>query len=155
MLTILPIGYILNIGGQAILNRSSQRKGRKRKIMRKNYSNGARTVIEGYSSDEYVALKDVQIDKKNKLFVKGIFSHISKYGDSYALVVEEEKDLHVFNINIPAWLGKNLKTDLENFMADYEKPNEALEYYFKGYYISEIVPIETRNGKSFDIVFDN
>ena len=155
MLTIAPIGYILNIGGQAILNRGSQRIGKKDKVMRKNYSNGARTVIEGYSSDEYVALKDVQIDKKNKLFVKGIFSHTSKYGDSYALVVEEEKDLHVFNINIPAWLGKNLKTDLENFMAGYEKPDEALEYYFKGYYISEIVPIETRNGKSFDIVFDN
>ena len=123
--------------------------------MRKNYSKGTKTVIEGYSSDEYVALKDVQIDKANKLFVKGIFSHTSKYGDSYALVVEEEKNLHVFNLNIPAWLGKNLKSDLENFMADYEKPDEALEYYFKGYYISEIVPIETRNGKSFDIVFDN
>ena len=123
--------------------------------MRKNYSKGTKTVIEGYSSDEYVALKDVQIDKNNKLFVKGIFSHTSKYGDSYALVIEEEKDLHVFNLNIPAWLGKNLKSDLENFMADYEKPNEALEDYFKGYYISEIVSIETRNGKSFDIVFDN
>ena len=124
--------------------------------MRKNYSKGTKTVIEGYSSDEYVALKDVQIDKANKLFVKGIFSHTSKYGDSYALVVEEEKDLHVFNLNIPAWLGKNLKTDLEDFMfmADYEKPDDALADYFKGYYISEIVPIETRNGKSFDIVFD-
>ena len=155
MLTIAPIGYILNIGGQAILNRGSQRIGKKDKVMRKNYSNGARTVIEGYSSDEYVALKDVTIDKSNKLFVKGIFSHKSKYGKSYALVVEEEKDLHVFNLNIPAWLGQNLESDLENFMADYEKPNEALEYYFKGYYISEIVPIETRNGKSFDIVFDN
>ena len=96
----------------------------------------------------------MQIDKNNKLFVKGIFSHTSKYGDSYALVVEEEKDLHVFNLNIPAWLGKNLKSDLEEFMGGYEKPDEALEYYFKGYYISEIVPIETRNGKSFDIVFD-
>ena len=145
----------MNIGGQAILNRGSQRKGRKRKIMRKNYSNGARTVIEGYSSDEYVALKDVTIDKKNKLFVKGIFSHKSKYGKSYALVVEEEKDLHVFNLNIPSWLGQNLESDLENFMAGYEKPDEALEDYFKGYYISEIVQIETRNGKSFDIVFDN
>ena len=123
--------------------------------MRKNYSNGARTVIEGYSSDEYVALKDVQIDKANKLFVKGIFSHTSKYGDSYALVVEEEKDLHVFNINIPAWLGRNLKKDLEEFIAGYEKPNEALEDYFKGYYISEITPISTKNGDSFDIVFDN
>ena len=123
--------------------------------MRKNYSKGTKTVIEGYSSDEYVALKDVQIDKANKLFVKGIFSHTSKYGDSYALVVEEEKDLHVFNLNIPAWLGKNLKSDLENFMAGYEKPDEALEDYFQGYYMSEIVPIETRNGKSFDIVFDN
>ena len=123
--------------------------------MRKNYSNGTKTVIEGYSSDEYVALKDVQIDNANKLFVKGIFSHTSKYGDSYALVVEEEKDLHVFNINIPAWLGKNLKTDLEDFMADYEKPDEALADYFKGYYISEILPIETHNGKSFVIVFDN
>ena len=139
----------------AKLNRSSQRIGKKDKIMRKNYNNGARTVIEGYSSDEYVALKDVQIDKANKLFVKGIFSHSSKYGDSYALVVEEEKDLHVFNLNIPAWLGKNLKKDLEEFMDGYEKPDEALEDYFKGYYISEIVPIETRNGKSFDIVFDN
>ena len=123
--------------------------------MRKNYSKGTKTVIEGYSSDEYVALKDAQIDKANKLFVKGIFSHKSKYGESYALVVEEEKDLHVFNLNIPAWLGNNLKSDLENFMADYEKPDEALEDYFKGYYISEIVPIETRNGKSFDIVFGN
>ena len=83
--------------------------------MRKNYSNGARTVIEGYSSDEYVALKDAQIDTANKLFVKGIFSHKSKYGESYALVVEEEKDLHTFNINIPAWLGKNLKKDLVEF----------------------------------------
>ena len=155
MLTILPIGYILNIGGQAKLNRSPQRIGEKDKIMRKNYSNGVKTVIEGYSSDEYVALKDVKIDKKNKLFVKGIFSHTSKYGDSYALVIEEEKDLHVFNINIPAWLGKNLKSDLENFIADYEKPDEALEDYFKGYYIAEIVPIETRNGNSFDIIFDN
>ena len=145
----------MNIGGQAKLNRGSQRTGKKEKFMRKNYSNGARTVIEGYSSDEYVALKDVTIDKSNKLFVKGIFSHKSKYGESYALVVEEEKDLHVFNINIPAWLGKNLKLDLENFMDGYEKPNEALEDYFKGYYISEIVPIETRNGKSFDIVFGN
>ena len=123
--------------------------------MRKNYSNGARTVIEGYSSDEYVALKDVTIDKANKFFVKGIFSHKSKYGESYALVVEEEKNLHVFNINIPAWLGKNLKSDLEGFMSDYDNANDALEDYFKGYYISEIVPIETRNGKSFDIVFDN
>ena len=123
--------------------------------MRKNYSKGVKTVIEGYSSDEYVALKDVQINKANKLFVKRIFSHTSKYGDSYALVIEEEKDLHVFNLNIPAWLGKNLKSDLENFMADYEKPDEALEDYFKGYYISEIVPIETKNGKSFDIGFDN
>ena len=123
--------------------------------MRKNYSNGARTVIEGYSSDEYVALKDVTIDKANKLFVKGIFSHKSKYGESYALVVEEEKDLHVFNINIPAWLGKNLKSDLEGFITDYDNANDALEDYFKGYYISEIVPLETRNGKSFDIVFDN
>ena len=123
--------------------------------MRKNYSKGVKTVIEGYSSDEYVALKDVNIDKNNKIFVKGIFSHTSKYGDSYALVVEEEKDLHVFNINIPAWLGKNLKSDLEDFMAGYEKPDDALADYFKGYYISEIVPIETRNGKSFDIVFDN
>ena len=123
--------------------------------MRKNYSNGARTVIEGYSSDEYVALKDVTIDKANKLFIKGIFSHYSKYGDSYALVIEEEKDLHVFNLNIPSWLGKNLKKDLEEFMAGYEKPDDALADYFKGYYISEIVPIETRNGKSFDIVFDN
>ena len=139
----------------AILNRSSQRTGKKDKIMRKNYSNGARTVIEGYSSDEYVALKDVTIDKSNKLFVKGIFSHKSKYGESYALVVEEEKDLHVFNINIPSWLGKNLKSDLEEFLAGYEKPDDALADYFKGYYISEIVPIETRNGKSFDIVFDN
>ena len=123
--------------------------------MRKNYSESVKTVIEGYSSDEYVALKDVTIDKANKLFVRGIFSHTSKYGDSYALVVEEEKDLHVFNINIPAWLGKNLKSDLENFMAGYEKPDKALEDYFNGYYISEIVPIETRNGKSFDIVFGN
>ena len=123
--------------------------------MRKNYSKGVKTVIEGYSSDEYVALKDVKIDKTNKLFVKGIFSHTSKYGDSYALVVEEEKDLHVFNLNIPAWLGKNLKSDLEDFMAGYEKPDDGLADYFKGYYISEIVPIETRNGKSFDIVFDN
>ena len=123
--------------------------------MRKNYNNGARTVIEGYSSDEYVALKDVTIDKSNKLFIKGIFSHKSKYGESYALVVEEEKDLHVFNINIPAWLGKNLKSDLEGFITDYDNANDALEDYFKGYYISEIVPIETRNGKSFDIVFDN
>ena len=123
--------------------------------MRKNYSNGARTVIEGYSSDEYVALKDVTIDKSNKLFVKGIFSHKSKYGESYALVVEEEKDLHVFNINIPAWLGKNLKSDLEGFITDYDNANDALVDYFNGYYISEIVPIETRNGKSFDIVFDN
>ena len=154
-MTILPIGCILNIGGQAKLNRGSQRIGKKDIIMRKNYSNGARTVIEGYSSDEYVALKDVQIDTANKLFVKGIFSHKSKYGESYALVVEEEKDLHVFNINIPAWLGKNLKSDLEDFIADYEKSGDALEYYFNGYYISEIVPIETRNGKSFDIVFDN
>ena len=123
--------------------------------MRKNYSKGTKPVIEGYSSDEYVALKDVQIDKANKLFVKGIFSHTSKYGDSYALVIEEEKDLHVFNLNIPAWLGKNLKSDLEEFMAGYEKPDDALADYFKGYYISEIVPIEKRNGKSFDIVFDN
>ena len=123
--------------------------------MRKNYSNGARTVIEGYSSDEYVALKDVTIDKTNKLFVKGIFSHKSKYGESYALVVEEEKDLHVFNINIPAWLGKNLKSDLEGFITNYDNANDALVDYFNGYYISEIVPIETRNGNSFDIVFDN
>ncbi len=123
--------------------------------MRKNYRKGVKTVIEGYSSDEYVALKDVQLDKNNKLFVKGIFSHTSKYGDSYALVVEEEKDLHVFNLNIPTWLGKNLKADLENFIDGYEKPDETLDDYFKGYYISEIVPIETRNGKSFDIVFDN
>lgn len=123
--------------------------------MRKHYSKGGKTVIEGYSSDEYVALKDVNIDKDNKLFVKGIFSHTSKYGDNYALVVEEEKDLHVFNINIPAWLGKNLKSDLEMTMAGSENPNVALDVFFKGYYISEIVPIETRNGKSFDIVFDN
>ena len=123
--------------------------------MRKNYSKSVKTVIEGYSSDEYVALKDVNIAKDNKLFVKGIVSHTSKYGDSYALVVEEENDLHVFNINIPSWLGKNLKKDLDEFMSGYEKPDEALEDYFKGYYISEIVPIETRNGKSFDIVFDN
>ena len=123
--------------------------------MRKNCSKGTKTVIEGYSSDEYVALKDVQIDKANKLFVKGIFSHTSKYGDRYALVVEEEKDLHVFNLNIPSWLGKNLKSDLEDFISGYDNSNDALEDYFKGYYISEIVPIETRNGKSFDIVFDN
>lgn len=123
--------------------------------MRKNYSKGVNTVIEGYSSDEYVALKDVQIDKTNRLFVKGIFSHNSKYGESYALVVIEEKNLHVFNINIPSWLGKNLKGDLEDFIADYEKSGDALEDYFNGYYISEIVPIETRNGKSFDIVFNN
>ena len=123
--------------------------------MKKNYSKGVKTVIEGYSSDEYVALKDVKIAKANKLYVKGIFSHTSKYGDSYALVVIEERDLHVFNINIPAWLGKNLKSDLEEFIDGYEKPDDALEDYFKGYYISEIVPIETRNGKSFDIVFDN
>ena len=32
MLTILPIGYILNIGGQAILNRGSQRTGKKENL---------------------------------------------------------------------------------------------------------------------------
>ena len=123
--------------------------------MKKNYSNGSKTVIEGYSSDEYVAVKDVTIDKDNKLFVKGIFSHSSKYGDSYALVIEEEKDLHVFNLNIPAWVGKNIKKDLEEFIEKYENVNDALEDYFNGFYISEITPISTKNGDSFDIVFDN
>lgn len=121
--------------------------------MRKNYTNGSNTVIKGYESDMYVAVKDLVIGEK-KLFVKGIFHHESRYGTSYALVISEETTENCFNLNIPKWLGQSLEEDLKAEIERSSSTAEAVERYFDGYYIKSVVPVSTKNGNSYDLEFD-